>query len=372
MFYERLTMSIVPPLSKPRWKPFSSRQALYLAAGAIAFCGVGAIAVSQLKPKGMTVGAALLALNPLAKDDYTPYVSTYDGSAKRADAKLQRSGRSPIAGGLLTIPPSFASDDGGYNLVIHLHGNTDLVEESFAVAEVNAVVVIMNLGIGSGAYEDRFSIPATVPDITERVRSTLGKRGLKNPVQRKLAFTAWSAGYGGVVRTLENPALANKVDAVILLDGIHAAYKPGSTTEVAMPQLVPFQKFAEKAVLGERFFLITHSDIEPGEYAGTKASTSALMTQLGLERQLGGIETTMPPLSSIEGVVPKKKLLALKPTSYVQAGNFFVQGYTGETPEHHMAHLIQMATIALPKLTAHWAVNPAPAMDSEPLDPHAE
>src|SRR5262249_19639751 len=78
-----------------------------------------------------------------------------------ADAHLVRSWRAPLAGGLLTFPPSFHSPDGRYDLIIHLNGNTDLVEESYGYAGVNAVVMILNLGVGSGVYEDRFADPAS-------------------------------------------------------------------------------------------------------------------------------------------------------------------------------------------------------------------
>ena len=57
----------------------------------------------------------------------------------------------------------------------------------------------------------------------------------------------------------------------------------------------------------------------------------------------------MPALSSTHGV-PKSKIVALTPRSAVKAGGLVVRGYGGETPEHHMAHLIRMATIGLPEL----------------------
>src|SRR6185503_17275870 len=98
----------------------------------------------------------------------------------------------------LAIPPSFESEDGAYDIAIHFHGNTDLVEDSFAIAKINAVVVMVNIGIGSGPYEGRFSNPDVFKELLTRVKGQLEKRGLANPTQRRIALTAWSAGYGAV------------------------------------------------------------------------------------------------------------------------------------------------------------------------------
>ena len=106
-----------------------------------------------------------------------------------ADEHLSRQGRSPIAGGLLTILPGFHSGDGAYDLVIHFHGNTDLVEESYARIPLNAVVVIMNLGNGSGPYEDRFANPLVLPEVLGRVQTTMEKRGLRTPKLDRLALS---------------------------------------------------------------------------------------------------------------------------------------------------------------------------------------
>src|SRR5205823_5796428 len=89
-------------------------------------------------------------------------VRTPSPAREPADAHLVRSWRAPLAGGLLVFPPSFHSEDGTYDLVLHLNGNTDLVEESYGYAGLNAVVVILNLGVGSGLYEDRFAVPGAL------------------------------------------------------------------------------------------------------------------------------------------------------------------------------------------------------------------
>jgi hypothetical protein len=63
----------------------------------------------------------------------------------------------------------------------------------------------------------------------------------------------------------------------------------------------------------------------------------------------------IPAFTASHGV-PKSKMMIMKPTTEAHAGALHVRGYTGETPEHHMAHLIQMASIALPYLAERWKV----------------
>lgn len=351
--------SLPPPprpttLRPPAPAPWPLRKVVMAALGFGVIMGLGAAGVGKMR--GMIPGfgssAATAPWTNLVQDNEPTVTPDYSENA-RADAKLSRQGRSPVAGGLMTLPTSFFSEDGQYDLVLFFHGNGDLVEESFSLARVNAVVVIYNLGIGSGAYEDRFSNPMILKDIEMRVKDKLAKRGLRKPVQRRLALTGWSAGYGAVIRLLENPTIADKVDAVVLLDGIHIGYM-GKTQELHMAGLVPFQKFAERAVRGEKLMLITHSKIDPIDYVGTEKTTDALLETVGVTRTEGGTTPTVPPLSTIQGVVPKSKMRTLNPTSEAHKGGLHVKGYTGVEPEDHMAHLIQMAAIGLPELVQHW------------------
>jgi hypothetical protein len=40
--------------------------------------------------------------------------------------------------------------------------------------------------------------------------------------------------------------------------------------------------------------------------------------------------------------------------SEARLGGLHVRGYGGETPEHHMSHLLQMAATVLPELSERW------------------
>ena len=48
----------------------------------------------------------------------------------------------------------------------------------------------------------------------------------------------------------------------------------------------------------------------------------------------------------------------MEPVSEATVGTFHVRGYRGNTPEHHMAHLLQMSATVLPELVARWQTAP--------------
>jgi hypothetical protein len=288
----------------------------------------------------------------------------------RADARFDRKGRSPVAGGLMFIPPAFASEDGGYDLVIHFHGNYDVVEESFGLAKLNAVVVVMNLGNGSGPYEDRFDNPQNMVDLLERSNAALLHRGLRGAHRRRLALSAWSAGYGAVSHALSHPAFFADVDSVLLDDGIHAGYLPAST-QIDTIKIQTFEKFAREAMAGRKLFSIAHSDVTPIDYAGTHRTTDALLADLGVKRGDPEPAPRMPYLKSIDGVVAKKSLRSLKPLSLARSGGLIVRGYAGDQPEDHNAHLFGMSVTTLPDLVARWAKQASPSDAPAPAAPSA-
>lgn len=350
---------------RPRWMSWSAGRAV---AATLAFGGVVALLVILFPDVQPAVERLVLSLRGAATAVAAVPVMAHISAAaplpapapeRRADANLFRENRSPVAGGLLIIPPAFASEDGGYNLFIHFHGNTNLVEESVIASKLNAVVVTMNLGVGSGPYESHFGVFNSLLELLSRVQGVMSKRGLAHPHLKKLALSAWSAGYGAVLKVLEQPAEAEQVDSVLLLDGIHVGYIP-PTTNLWLVRLAPFERFAREAIAGKKLFSITHSDITPnGAYAGTRETTDALLNAVHVTRAPGGEAPAMPALRAMDGVMPKRKMNSLEAASVAQEGGFRVRGYRGDQPEHHVMHLVQMSTTALPDLVAHWTAKPS-------------
>src|SRR5690606_23177846 len=119
-------------------------------------------------------------------------------------------------------------------------------EESMEAAKVNALVYIVNLGIGSGAYEDRWSMPGLFDEALDRIRAAVEKRGLREPRLRRVALSSWSAGYGAVSKILEVKKNFERIDALMLLDGLHASFVDEKNRTGADPaKLGPFIRYAK-------------------------------------------------------------------------------------------------------------------------------
>jgi hypothetical protein len=299
---------------------------------------------------GSPEGAARLTAPPTARLTAPPTAEPRE----RADRHLVRSWRAPLAGGLLTFPPSFASEDGLYDLVLHLNGNTDLVEESYGYAGVNAVVVILNLGVGSGVYEDRFADPAAFSLIVERAQAVMVERGLRGAHLGRLALSAWSSGYGGVVTLLGHEAVFDRIDAVLLLDAIHCGYDNSWPRRLKSWQIDPLRRFAARAVDGRALLSITHSEIETYGYLNAHRTTDLVLESVGVPRVPTASAQPMPVLATMVGVLPRAQMVPLPPRTEAHRGGLHVRGYAGNGPVTHMLHLVQMSTTALPDLVERW------------------
>jgi len=274
---------------------------------------------------------------------------------KRADQKLRREGHVIVSGGLLTVPPSFHSDDGAFDLLIHFHGNSQLVQESVAAAKVNALLYVVNAGTGSGPYEERYKVPATFDDALTRIQEAAAKRGLKDAKIRRIGISSWSAGYGAIHKLLESEKNHERIDALMVLDGIHVAYQdPKAKTGVDGVRLERWVKFARAAAEGDKLFTITHSEAKTTEYASASETADAILERLGVTRSPASATPPQVNLAAAAGAIPKSAQQWLEQTTEAQARGLHVRGYEGKTPEHHMAHLIQMSVTVLPELVERW------------------
>ncbi|MBL8744444.1 MAG: hypothetical protein JNK04_25225 [Myxococcales bacterium] len=263
-------------------------------------------------------------------------------------------GRTSVGRAVLQIPKTFtAMEDGGFDMVVHFNGNTELVLESYEVALLDTVVLVVNLGSGSGIYEEQYTNPEALNRILDKVPKVLESRGLKDAHIRRVALSAWSAGYGAVVKSLSHPAHAERVDAVILLDGLHSSYKPG-TTEVEGLLIEPVLRFAERAKTGEKLLVITHSNIKPEGYLGVRETVDYLLGRMSLERHEAKATSSIPRLRAAKGVLPEDDLRPLELRTEVREGSFIVRGFGGDQPAHHISHLMQMSVLALPELAKRW------------------
>ncbi len=90
-------------------------------------------------------------------------------------------------------------------------------------------------------------------------------------------MSAWSAGFVGIEAALSQPS-AKDIDAVILIDGLHA---PRANELAFKAQMKPFVDFARRAARRERSFLVSHSSIDPPDFASTTECAHYLIAALG-------------------------------------------------------------------------------------------
>jgi hypothetical protein len=275
-------------------------------------------------------------------------------SAPAAPVAKVKKGRNTVSYGVMLVPEAFEpAPDGTYDLIVHFNGNVDLTLEGLERLDINAVYVVINLGIGSSVYEQSFAGPNGIQTILNRIPVELKKRGLPNPRLGRLALTAWSAGYGAIMQILAQPKFADQVDSIVLLDGLHTSLKKNSLEADPLP-LTNITAFAKAAIRGERLLTITHSNVEPVGYASVRATTDLILGDLALERSAASGQTSIPDMASVKGVLPRDEMVALVPVSTVDAGSLHVRGYKGNEPTHHISHLLQASEIAFPTLAARW------------------
>ncbi len=205
-------------------------------------------------------------------------------------------------------------------LIIHFHGAAWLMEYHIAKNFPNAALITVNLGSGSRVYGNPFSEAQMFQNLIDEASKILElKKGWSS-----ITLVGFSAGYGAVRAILRHEANFQKVNNVLLLDGIHASYVPEGIRLadggiIKADDLDSFIKFAREARAGKKNFMISHSEIFPATYASTTECVDYLLTTLALKRQ----------------AKLQKGPIGMQQLSRVDAKRFHIRGYAGNTGEDH-------------------------------------
>lgn len=190
--------------------------------------------------------------------------------------------------GRIAIPQKGGhTKDFGYDVVVHFHGQTAMRMTLAQVARGVAFVGI-DLGIASGAYSDAFAAPEAWPQLKRSIESALrAQSGDSRAHIRHVALTAWSAGYGAINEILKHDK--DGIDAVVLLDGLHAAWDPthanrATGADVTAGPIAPTLEFAKLALKGQKIFVFSHSEVDPVTYPSTRLTADMFLRELGLKR----------------------------------------------------------------------------------------
>ena len=229
------------------------------------------------------------------------------------------------------LVPEHARAHKAFDLVVHFFGAAWLPEQAVAALDDHTVTAVVNLGAGSGVYDRTFTDPSAfdslLAGVTREVSTVTGHTARVG----HLTLVGFSAGHGAVRAILRDPRNFARVDAVLLLDGMHTSYVPEGTVLAAggtldTTNLVAFAQFARAAVRGKKRFLVTHSEIFPGTFASTTETADWLLHTLGLHR------------TPVLRWGPR----GMQQLSEVRAGNFELLGFAGNSAPDHIDHLHAM------------------------------
>jgi hypothetical protein len=204
-------------------------------------------------------------------------------------------------------------------LLFFFHGGTWLPE--VAAARNRVAVVTVQAGSGSSTYARLFEDQSRFERL---LREAEARAGLKFP---RVLLGGWSAGCGAIRRILQSPESYARIDAALMIDGIHTGYptgKPGpQESQLGEDNLRIWIQLGREAVAGRKRAIVTHSEIFPGTFASTTETADYLVKQLA---------------------VPRRPVLRLGPMglqqlSEARAGKFLVMGFAGNSAPDHVDQL---------------------------------
>lgn len=206
------------------------------------------------------------------------------------------------------------------DLLFHFHGTANIPIQAVDRLGKPIILAVVNQGSGSSVYQQPFQDTTVFPRLIEKITEKHGTKSIN-----KIYCSAFSAGYGAVRELLKTHA--DKMDGVLLLDGLHTDYIPDATPlanggKLNTEKLQVFLTYARKATEGQKKMLITHSEIFPGTFASTTETTEWLVSELKLQR--------MPVLEW--GPVGMQKL------AHTKSGQLQVITFAGNSAPDHVDH----------------------------------
>jgi hypothetical protein len=308
--------------------------------------GVSGVLVALLAARPTPAGPAgpakawFLAKPPPATQTMKPASERGDNPCDTQDpgfgayerwTKLSGSGQALVPKRIALTP------SGEFDLVIHFHGHEPARKEWVRVMK-REVFVGITLGVRSGPYEAAFAPPEALSTLVQEVERVVSeKAGKPGAHARRIALSAWSAGYGAVKSVLRTPYGRKRVDGVLLLDGLHCDYAGEGLEE---SQLEPFLGFAKRAAAGERLMVVTHSSIIPPGYASTTEASNYLVHSFGSRPRAARPRSSDP--------------YGLELLARFDRQDFHVLGFSGNGTLDHCAHVGLLRDILKVHLAPRW------------------
>jgi hypothetical protein len=220
--------------------------------------------------------------------------------------------------------------DVNFDLLIHFLGSPYIVEYAAEKYKGKIISACINLGSGSKVYYDAFTDSTHFLDLISSIVKIASSKLKHNVKINRIIISGFSAGYGAVKKILSYNSFYNKINEVLLLDGLHASYVPerkvlyeGGHIDTSAYKI--FIKLAKDACKknSHKKFLFTHSEIFPGTFVSTTESADLLCSVLGLK------------IKPVLNWGP----LGMQQLSIVHINHFEILGFAGNTAPDHIDHL---------------------------------
>jgi hypothetical protein len=289
---------------------------------------------------------------PAATQNPSPMVEatrTHERLSPRELGGLVRSFVGPAGKTVELWVPEQARNRDTVDLVVHFHGAAWLPQQAAARLKTPATAAVINLGAGSGAYHRPFSHPAAFDSLLNGIEREVAAVIARTARLGSVTLVGFSAGHGAIRAILRDPRHFARVNAVLLLDGMHTSYVPeGIVLEkggaLDTTNLTAFADFARAAIRGEKRFVVTHSEIFPGTFASTTETADWVLAKLGLRR------------TPVLRWGPR----GMQQLSEARAGSFEVIGFAGNSAPDHVDHLHAMPEL-ITRLHTNYAAAGSPA-----------
>lgn len=205
-------------------------------------------------------------------------------------------------------------------LLLFFHGGT-WVPEVAAARNGDTAVISIQIGSGSSVYARQFEDNGKFEELLFEAERQSGMKF------NLLTIGGWSAGNGAVREILKSRDSYERVQRVLMIDGIHASYANGTPgpleSQIVPDNLQTILKLARDAIAGRKRVLITHSEIFPGTYASTTETADYLVEQLGLKRK----------------AVLRWGPMGSQQLSEARQGKFKLAGFAGNSAPDHVDQL---------------------------------
>jgi hypothetical protein len=239
---------------------------------------------------------------------------------------------------VLYLPPGFAPRNGGYDLLVHFHGEGRFQEANIERAHLNVAVVSVNLGAGTDPYAKAFKSPDAFDHLLAETEAEVAKSGRAAGAHvHRIALSAWSAGFVSISQ-LMNETVAQRVDAILLADGFFTFFTQPKKRVLNVHALEKFARFADAAHHEDKLFVITHTTIPTGPYPSVQECVAKLLQMLDMTK------------TSAPATGPRK----MHQIYTVDQGSFHIRGFAGTRAADHVKQLHAMGETAYPYLKARW------------------